>query len=97
VRQALADLGGRADAVYVDVDLDVLDRPLSPGTSGSRPGGLSFAELREAVLACGADPKVRVVDFVEFDPARDVADVTAYAGALALMSLVSGMMARRGL
>jgi formiminoglutamase len=94
VSQAIDELGRHADAIYVDVDLDVLDRPLAPGTSGSRPGGLRLEELREALLVCGAARKVRAIDFVEFDPTRDVARITAYAGSIALLSFVSGIVSR---
>ena len=94
VRQALDDLSASAEQIYVDVDLDVLDRPLAPGTSGSRPGGLNLLDLRQALLLCGAHPKVRMIDFVEFDPVNDIAGITAYSGAIALMSFVSGLMSR---
>lgn len=94
VRESLEQLSRHADAIYVDVDLDVLDRSLAPGTSGARPGGLSLPELSAALLECGAHPKVRMVDFVEFDPTRDVAEITALSGALALLSFVSGLLSR---
>jgi formiminoglutamase len=94
-RQALNDLGARAERIYVDTDLDVLDRSLAPGTSGSRPGGLSLPELCRALQICGADQKVRMIDFVEFDPTRDIAQITAFSGAIALLSFLSGVTARR--
>lgn len=94
VRDALNELSSRADYIYVDADLDVLDRSLSPGTPGSRPGGLTMSELRQALLSCGAHPKVRVVDLVEFDPSKDVAGITAYCAAIAMLSFVSGLVSR---
>lgn len=94
VAEALERLAERVEAIYLDVDLDVLDRAFAPGTPGSRPGGLMPWELRRAVRLCGLHPKVRAVDFVEVDPSRDVADATVLAAASALLSFASGLLAR---
>jgi formiminoglutamase len=94
VHQALDELSERADQIYIDADIDILDRPLVPGAPGSRPGGLSMHELRLALLICGSYSKVRMIDFVEFDPSKDVAGITAYSMALAVLSFVSGLEAR---
>ncbi len=45
VEEALDLLDQTVDAVYVDLDLDVLDRVFAPATPGSRPGGLTPAEV----------------------------------------------------
>jgi arginase family enzyme len=94
VGEALDSLEESVDAIYVDLDLDVLDRAFAPATPGSRPGGLTPAELRSAARLCGAHPKVRVMDLVEIDPAKDVSDATAYAAGLCLLSFASGMLGR---
>jgi formiminoglutamase len=84
------------EAIYVDLDLDVLDRAFAPATPGSRPGGLTPAEVRSAARLCGAHAKVRVVDLVEIDPTKDVADATVFAAGLALLSFASGLLGRFG-
>jgi formiminoglutamase len=94
VGDALDSLDQLVDAIYVDVDLDVLDRAFAPATPGSRPGGLTPAELRSAARLCGAHPKVRVMDLVEMDPTKDVSDATAYAAGLCLLSFASGLLGR---
>src|SRR5206468_1335974 len=45
IEQALDMLDPLVDTIYVDLDLDVLDRVFAPATPGSRPGGLSPAEV----------------------------------------------------
>jgi formiminoglutamase len=95
VEEALERLSASLDAIYVDVDLDVLDRSYSPGTPGSRPGGFAPWELRKAVRRCGAHSKVRVMDVVEFDPSTDISSITAYNAALCLLSFASGMLERK--
>lgn len=83
-----------AAAVYVDLDLDVLDRAFAPATPGSRPGGLMPWELRAAVRICGASPKVRAIDLVEMDPEKDIADQTALCAAACLLSFAAGVHQR---
>ena len=96
VSEALDRLDQDVEAIYVDLDLDVLDRAFAPATPGSRPGGLTPAEVRAAVRLCGAHPKVRVLDLVEIDPTKDVADATVFAAGLALLSFASGLLGRFG-
>ena len=92
VQEALDSFGDRA--VYVDLDMDVLDRAFSPATPGSRPGGVSPAELRRAVRICGERPNVRVMDIVEIDPEKDIGDRTSLAAAACLLSFASGVLKR---
>jgi formiminoglutamase len=96
VSEALDRLDQDVEAIYVDLDLDVLDRAFAPATPGSRPGGLTPAEIRTAVRLCGSHAKVRVLDLVEIDPTKDVADATVFSAALALLSFASGLLGRFG-
>jgi arginase family enzyme len=86
----LDDLAARCAAVYVDIDLDVLDRAFAPGCPGSRPGGASPRAVFDAAFAAGAHPAVRAVDIVEVDPTADVASVTVDAAALTLLNVAAG-------
>ncbi len=95
VKAALDNLAKHAETIYVDLDVDVLDRAFAPATPGSRPGGITPAELRAAARLCGAHPKVKVMDLVEVDPTRDVADATILATAMCLLAFASGMLARK--
>jgi formiminoglutamase len=94
IQEALHLLDRRAEAIYVDLDLDVLDRIHAPATPGSRPGGLAAHELRRAAFLCGAHPKVRVLDLVEIDPTRDIAEITALTAAACLLEFASGVLER---
>ncbi|MEO8025429.1 MAG: agmatinase family protein [Bryobacteraceae bacterium] len=94
VSSALAHLASRVDAIYVDLDLDVLDRAFAPATPGSRPGGLSPWELRQAAHLCGRHPKVRMLDLVEIDPEQDIGGATSLAAAACLLSFASGVLMR---
>jgi len=92
--ESLDDLTERVDHIYVDLDIDSLDRIFAPATPGSRPGGLTPYELRRVAWLCGAHPLVRAIDLVEVDPTQDVADATVMATASCLVSLASGLLAR---
>jgi formiminoglutamase len=92
--EALTQLSNSSDFIYVDFDLDILDRTFAPATPGSRPGGLSPWELRRAARLCGLHPRVRAIDLVEIDPTRDVADTTSLAAAACLLSFASGLHQR---
>jgi formiminoglutamase len=94
VREALAYLDERTERIYVDLDLDVLDRVYAPATPGSRPGGLTPHLVRQAAHICGAHPKVRVLDLVEMDPTHDVGDATALVAAACLLEFASGVLGR---
>jgi formiminoglutamase len=92
--EALARLTSQVEMVYVDFDIDVLDRAFAPATPGSRPGGLAPWELRRAAWLCGAHPLVRAIDLVEVDPTQDVAEATVLATAACLLSFASGLLHR---
>ncbi|MGH9853185.1 MAG: agmatinase family protein [Blastocatellia bacterium] len=92
--ESLNDLSERAEHIYVDLDIDSLDRIFAPATPGSRPGGLTPYELRRVAWLCGAHPLVRAIDLVEVDPTQDIADATVMATASCLLSFASGLLTR---
>lgn len=94
IREALDYLAERVDTVYIDIDIDVLDRAFAPGAPGSRPGGLTPLELFRAARICGEHPKVKVIDLVEVDPVTDIADATVLAAARCILSFASGVASR---
>jgi arginase family enzyme len=87
-------LAGVAPNLYVDLDVDVLDRASAPGAPGARPGGLSARELLDAAFVAGAHPAVRCIDIVEVDAAADVASITVDAAALCLLNAAAGFATR---
>jgi arginase family enzyme len=93
-QRALDDLADRCDRLYVDVDVDVLDRAYAPACPGSRPGGLTVRQLAEAVWLCAAHPSVGVMDFVEVDAAADHEAATLDVVAHLLLTAVSGFASR---
>lgn len=94
VHESLEILAQRCDRIYVDVDLDVLDRSVAPGCPGARPGGLSVRQLAAGVRAAAAHPKTGAMDFVEVDPERDPDGLTLDAAATVFLSAAAGLAQR---
>jgi agmatinase len=53
--------------VYLSVDLDILDPSVMPETGAPEPGGISFPQLHEAIVACRG-LNVIAGDVVEYCP-----------------------------
>lgn len=98
VRRCLDHLAQSCEALYVDLDVDVVDRTFVPGCPGARPGGLLPAELLKAAEEAGRHPAVRAVDIVEVDATADPTGVTVDLAAMCLLSVAAGfaMRASRG-
>ncbi len=94
VTDALTYLSQRVEMIYVDFDIDVLDRIFAPACPGSRPGGLTPWELRRAAFLCGQHPQVRAMDIVEVDPTQDIAEVTVLVMGACLLSFAAGVVNR---
>ena len=94
VDDALGRLASRADRIYIDFDLDVLDRSFAPGCPGSRPGGMAPRELAAAARRCGTHPAVVAADFVEVDAATDRDDLTVMQLVNTFLAFTSGLSAR---
>lgn len=92
---ALERLAARCDLIYVDFDIDVIDRAQCPGAPGARPGGMPVRDFFTAARAIAAHPKVKAVDLTEFDPSLDVSDNTALTAARWFAEILAGYAARR--
>jgi formiminoglutamase len=93
LQEALARLD-HLDALMVDFDIDVIDRSQCPGAPGARPGGMPADMFFEAARFLGAQPKVKLVDLTEFDPALDVSDITALTAGRWVCEILAGLSAR---
>ena len=67
----------QTDALYVSIDLDVLDSSIAPGHSLQEPGGLSYRQLRATLIEVARRGRVIGFDVVELNPARDPSGTTA--------------------
>lgn len=94
VAEELQRLSARVDRIYVDVDIDVIDRSQWPASPGARPGGLGVHAFFEATRLIGACPKVRAVDLTEYDPSLEVGDLGSLTVGRWFCELLAGFEAR---
>ncbi len=77
--------------IYISFDIDVLDPAFAPGISHREPGGMT---VREAIAHVHAiEGRIVGTDLVEFNPAQDVAGMTATVAAKMLKEILGKMIA----
>lgn len=96
VDRELRRLSDLCDRIYVDFDIDVIDRGLMPAAPGARPGGICATEFFAAARTVAANPNVRCVDLTEFDPELDSGAVGALTAARWFAELLAGYLSRNG-
>lgn len=96
VHQALNVASQHSSAIYVTLDMDVLDQAFAPGVPALVPGGMTSLQLFEMLLVLGSHPKVRALDIVEVDPSQDPRRATVRVAVHALLTFLTGMALRRG-
>jgi arginase len=69
--EAIGALGGRADGVYLHVDLDILDPTVGRANAYATDGGLTVDELVTLAEATARRCPLRAVAFTSYDPAMD--------------------------
>ena len=85
-------------ALYVSIDLDVLDPSVAPGVSLPEPGGLGYRQLRALLVEVARRGRVIGFDVVELNPARDPSGATSRVATWIVTHLLSEIFAhpRRG-
>lgn len=79
------------DAVFLSVDVDVVDPGSAPGTGTPEPGGLSSRQLLDAVRRIAMWVPLAGVDVVEVSPPYDHAEITAYLANRVVLEVLGGV------
>jgi len=93
VQNVLDDLRN-VEAIYVDCDIDVIDRSQFPAAPGGRPGGMAASMFFAAARKLASDPRVRVIDLTEWDPPLDPTDLSALTAARWVAECLAGFEMR---
>lgn len=95
IASSIAQLVARgAERVYVDFDIDVVDRAFAPACPASLPGGMQPKDLLRAAYLLGADPQVVAADLCEVDASADVNAMTVRLMAATFLKFCSGLATR---
>ena len=95
VMQTVIDEIAAAEAVFLSVDVDVLDPAYAPGTGTPEPGGMTTRELLRAVRKVALVKPLVGMDVVEVSPPYDHADITALAAHRVVMEALSALALTR--
>jgi len=85
---ALTESARKFDAIYVSVDIDVLDPAFAPATGYLEPAGLSSRELIYMLQRLKLSKNLRAADIVEINPTKDINDMTSKLGAKIIAELI---------
>lgn len=76
--------------VYISLDMDAFDPAFAPGVSHQEPGGLTSRQVFEVIQNLDAD--IVGADIVEYNPNRDVQDMTGILAAKCLKEILGKML-----
>jgi len=96
LEDAVAEALENCEAIYLSVDIDVLDPAFAPGTGTPEPGGMAPVDLLRAVRRLAVDTPLVAADVVEVAPAYDCADVTVNNAHRVVLEVLAGLAVRRG-
>jgi agmatinase len=87
-------LAGLTDNVYLSLDIDGLDPAFAPGTGTPEPGGLTYEQVTELILAVGRCKKVVGADIVEVIPGI-VGVITEYLAARLAYKIIAAAQLKK--
>jgi len=94
--EAIAQALDGPQAVYLSVDIDVLDPAFAPGTGTPEPGGLTSLQLLRAVREIVLAVRLVGMDVVEVAPAYDgPGQITAEAAHRVVLEALSALAKKR--
>ncbi len=95
VDDAISEALDGPDAIYLSIDIDVIDPGMAPGTGTPEPGGLLTRELLRAIRRIVGQVPIAGMDIVEVSPPYDHADVTAAAAHRCALEAISALAAKK--
>jgi len=87
IADAIMSVCRRFDALYISVDIDVLDPAFAPGTGYIEPGGLTTRQLLYFVQRLKNLKNIKMWDLVEINPEKDINKLTVLTAAKLLVEM----------
>lgn len=95
VTERVLDEVSDARAVFLSVDVDVLDPAFAPGTGTPEPGGMATRELLRSVRRIALAMDLAGLEVVEVAPPYDHSGITAMAAHRVVLEALSALAVRR--
>ena len=96
VDEAVAHVTDGADAVFLSIDVDVVDPGMAPGTGTPEPGGMTARQLLDTVRRLCRELSIVGADIVEVAPPYDgPGEITAMLGNRLVLEILNGMAERK--
>src|SRR4029079_9543216 len=95
IDDAIAEALDGPDAIYLSLDIDVVDPGLAPGTGTPEPGGFSSRELLRPIRRVAGQGELAGMDIVEVSPPYDHAETTAMIANRAALEAISALAVKR--
>jgi len=95
IDESLAIASDECDAIFLSVDVDVVDPGSAPGTGTPEPGGLTSRQLLDAVRRIAMEGPLGGMDVVEVSPPYDHAEITAYLANRIVLEALGGVAWRQ--
>ncbi len=95
IDDAIAEALDGPDAVYLSIDIDVIDPGMAPGTGTPEPGGMMTRELLRAIRRVVGAVELAGMDIVEVSPPYDHAEVTASAANRCALEAISALAIKK--
>jgi agmatinase len=91
IEYALEIAWKNAKAVWISLDIDVVDPAFAPGTGVHAPGGLTSREVLTMLREVASEGMIGM-EVAEVSPPYDVADMTALLGVYAILECLGAMI-----
>src|SRR6185437_11939961 len=95
IADAIAEALDGPDAIYLSLDIDVIDPGSAPGTGTPEPGGMLTREVLRAVRQIVGRVTLAGMDVVEVSPPYDHAETTAMAANRAVLEAISALAVKK--
>jgi agmatinase len=95
IDRAIAEALDGPDAIYLSVDIDVVDPGSAPGTGTPEPGGMLPRELLRAVRRIVGQVEIAGMDIVEVSPPYDWAESTAAIANRCALEAISALAVKQ--
>jgi agmatinase len=95
IDDAISEALDGSDAIYLSLDIDVVDPGLAPGTGTPEPGGMLTREVLRAIRRIVGAVELAGMDVVEVAPPYDHAETTAMAANRAVLEAIGALAAKR--